>query len=95
MNKADLIARVSEATGLPKATTEVAVNTIFTAITDSIAWDMLPREVFRRLFRQDLLLASLFCILSTRAQLRHCLSSDNGVICPSAWTAISLLQKIN
>ena len=37
MNKADLIARVSETTGLPKATTEVAVNTIFTAITDSLA----------------------------------------------------------
>lgn len=36
------------------------INWIFTAITDSIAWDMLPREVFRRLFRQDLLLASLF-----------------------------------
>ena len=37
MNKADLIARVSETTGLPKATTEVAVNTIFTVITDSLA----------------------------------------------------------
>lgn len=37
MNKADLIAKVSEATGLPKATTEVAVNTIFTTITDGLA----------------------------------------------------------
>ena len=36
------------------------LNWIFTAITDSIAWDMLPRHLFRRLFRQDLLLASLF-----------------------------------
>ena len=36
------------------------MNWIFTAITDAIAWDMLPRELFRRLFRQDLLLASLF-----------------------------------
>ena len=35
------------------------LNWIFTAITDSIAWDVLPRELFRRLFRQDLLLASL------------------------------------
>ena len=37
MNKADLVARVSEATGLPKATTEVAVNTLFTAVTDGLA----------------------------------------------------------
>ena len=37
LNKADLVARVSEATGLPKATTEVAVNTIFTAVTDGLA----------------------------------------------------------
>ena len=37
MNKADLVARVSETTGLPKATTEVAVNTIFTALTDGLA----------------------------------------------------------
>ena len=36
------------------------INWIFTAITDSIAFDMLPRALFRRLFRQDLLLASLF-----------------------------------
>ena len=36
------------------------LNWIFTAVTDSIAWDMLPRALFRRLFRQDLLLASLF-----------------------------------
>ena len=28
------------------------INWIFTAITDSIAWDMLPRPLFRRLFRQ-------------------------------------------
>ena len=37
MNKADMIARVSETTGLPKATTELAVNTIFTALTDGMA----------------------------------------------------------
>ena len=36
------------------------INWVFTAITDSIAWDVLPRELFRWLFRQDLLLASLF-----------------------------------
>jgi WD40 repeat protein len=36
------------------------LNWIFTAITDTIAWNVLPRPFFQRLFRQDLLLASLF-----------------------------------
>jgi regulatory associated protein of mTOR len=36
------------------------LNWIFTAITDTIAWNSLPRDLFQRLFRQDLLVASLF-----------------------------------
>ncbi|XP_035218462.1 regulatory-associated protein of mTOR-like isoform X2 [Stegodyphus dumicola] len=36
------------------------LNWIFTAITDTIAWNVLPKETFQRLFRQDLLVASLF-----------------------------------
>lgn len=36
------------------------LNWIFTAITDTIAWNVLPRDLFLRLFRQDLLVASLF-----------------------------------
>ncbi|XP_052071445.1 regulatory-associated protein of mTOR-like isoform X2 [Mytilus californianus] len=36
------------------------LNWIFTAITDTIAWNILPRELFQKLFRQDLLVASLF-----------------------------------
>jgi hypothetical protein len=36
------------------------LNWIFTAVTDSIAWNVLPRELFHKLFRQDLLVASLF-----------------------------------
>ncbi|GMR33494.1 hypothetical protein PMAYCL1PPCAC_03689 [Pristionchus mayeri] len=36
------------------------LNWIFTAITDTMAWNALPRDVFQRLFRQDLLLSSLF-----------------------------------
>ncbi|CAG0896489.1 unnamed protein product [Cyprideis torosa] len=36
------------------------LNWIFTAVTDSIAWNTLPRHLFQRLFRQDLLVASLF-----------------------------------
>lgn len=33
---------------------------IFTAVTDTIAWTSFPREIFDRLFRQDLLVAALF-----------------------------------
>ena len=33
---------------------------IFTAVTDSIAWNVLPKPLFQRLFRQDLLVASMF-----------------------------------
>lgn len=36
------------------------LNWIFTAITDTIAWNVLPKELFQKLFRQDLLVASLF-----------------------------------
>ncbi|MCL4126151.1 UNVERIFIED_CONTAM: hypothetical protein GTU68_012271, partial [Idotea baltica] len=36
------------------------LNWIFTAITDTIAWNSLPRDLFQKLFRQDLLVASLF-----------------------------------
>ncbi|XP_024011669.1 regulatory-associated protein of TOR 2 isoform X2 [Eutrema salsugineum] len=36
------------------------LNWIFTAVTDTIAWNVLPRGLFQRLFRQDLLVASLF-----------------------------------
>lgn len=36
------------------------LNWIFTAITDTIAWSTMPRELFQKLFRQDLLVASLF-----------------------------------
>lgn len=36
------------------------LNWIFTAVTDTIAWLTLSRPLFQRLFRQDLLVASLF-----------------------------------
>lgn len=36
------------------------LNWIFTAITDTIAWSSLPRDLFRKLFRQDLMVAALF-----------------------------------
>ncbi|KAL2822159.1 raptor N-terminal caspase like domain-containing protein [Aspergillus cavernicola] len=36
------------------------LNWIFTAITDTIAWKTLPRSLFKKLFRQDLMVAALF-----------------------------------
>jgi len=36
------------------------LNWILTAITDTIAWNALPRNLFRKLFRQDLMVAALF-----------------------------------
>jgi regulator-associated protein of mTOR len=36
------------------------LNWIFTAVTDTIAWNVLPSQLFQRLFRQDLLVASMF-----------------------------------
>ncbi|EAZ63418.2 Kontroller Of Growth [Scheffersomyces stipitis CBS 6054] len=36
------------------------LNWIFTAITDTIAWTSLSRPIFKRLFRQDLMVAALF-----------------------------------
>ncbi|XP_074322528.1 regulatory-associated protein of TOR 1-like isoform X2 [Apium graveolens] len=36
------------------------LNWIFTAVTDTIAWNVLPHDLFQRLFRQDPLVASLF-----------------------------------
>lgn len=36
------------------------LNWIFTSITDTIAWTLFPRPLFKRLFRQDLVVAALF-----------------------------------
>jgi regulatory associated protein of mTOR len=36
------------------------LNWIFTAITDTIAWTTLPSGTFQKMFRQDLLVASMF-----------------------------------
>lgn len=36
------------------------LNWIFTSVTDTIAWLVFPQDLFRRLFRQDLLVAALF-----------------------------------
>ncbi|KAJ2882353.1 Target of rapamycin complex 1 subunit kog1, partial [Coemansia asiatica] len=36
------------------------LNWIFTSITDTIAWSTLPRDLFRKLFRQDIAVAALY-----------------------------------
>ncbi|KAF8983243.1 hypothetical protein BGZ46_010615 [Entomortierella lignicola] len=36
------------------------LNWIFTSITDTIAWNVLSRDLFKTLFRQDLVVAALF-----------------------------------
>lgn len=51
------------------------LNWIFTAITDTIAWNILPRALFKKLFRQDLTVAALFrnFLLSERImRANHC-----------------------
>lgn len=49
------------------------LNWIFTAITDTIAWNTLPRPLFKRLFRQDLMVAALFrnFLLAQRVMRAH------------------------
>ena len=36
------------------------LNWIFTAVTDTIAWNVFPAHLFKKLFRQDLMVAALF-----------------------------------
>lgn len=49
------------------------LNWIFTAITDTIAWNVLPGPLFKRLFRQDLMVAALFrnFLLAERIMRHH------------------------
>ncbi|KAF2230305.1 putative TORC1 growth control complex subunit Kog1 [Viridothelium virens] len=51
------------------------LNWIFTAITDTIAWNTLSKPLFRKLFRQDLMVAALFrnFLLAQRVmRVYHC-----------------------
>ncbi|KAG5458083.1 MAG: hypothetical protein BJ554DRAFT_1769, partial [Olpidium bornovanus] len=49
------------------------LNWIFTSITDTIAWNVLPQDLFKRLFRQDLMVAALFrnFLLADRIMRSH------------------------
>ncbi|KAK4609128.1 Target of rapamycin complex 1 subunit mip1 [Fulvia fulva] len=51
------------------------LNWIFTAITDTIAWNCLDKPLFKKLFRQDLMVAALFrnFLLAQRVmRMFHC-----------------------
>ncbi|KAF2163018.1 hypothetical protein M409DRAFT_26465 [Zasmidium cellare ATCC 36951] len=51
------------------------LNWIFTAITDTIAWNCLDKPLFKKLFRQDLMVAALFrnFLLAQRVmRMYHC-----------------------
>ena len=51
------------------------LNWIFTAITDTIAWNSLDKDLFKKLFRQDLMVAALFrnFLLAQRMmRMYHC-----------------------
>ncbi|KAK5133478.1 hypothetical protein LTR08_007720 [Meristemomyces frigidus] len=51
------------------------LNWIFTAITDTIAWNCLSKPLFKKLFRQDLMVAALFrnFLLAQRImRIYHC-----------------------
>lgn len=54
-NAQDIPGRVSE-----RRTPIGELNWIFTAVTDSIAWNTLSKPLFKKLFRQDLMVAALF-----------------------------------
>ena len=55
----DLIEKIPGRVG-DRRTVLGQLDWIFTAITDTIAWNVLPPALFQKLFRQDLLVASLF-----------------------------------
>lgn len=59
------------------------LNWIFTAITDTIAWNCLDKPLFKKLFRQDLMVAALFrnFLLAQRVlRLYHCTPQSHPVI---------------
>jgi WD40 repeat protein len=81
-----------------RATPLGALNWIFTAITDNIAWNVLPRALFKRLFRQDLLLASLMrnFLLADRIMRSHgCTPVSNPPLPPThndeLWNSFDLI----
>ncbi|CAK3787447.1 WD repeat-containing mip1 [Lecanosticta acicola] len=59
------------------------LNWIFTAITDTIAWNCLDKPLFKKLFRQDLMVAALFrnFLLAQRVmRMYHCHPQSHPLI---------------
>lgn len=62
------------------------LNWIFTAITDTIAWTVLPRIIFRRLFRDDLMVAALlrnFLLAERIMRFYHCTPMSHPKLPPT------------
>ena len=62
------------------------LNWIFTAITDTIAWTVLPRTIFRRLFRDDLMVAALlrnFLLAERIMRFYHCTPMSHPKLPPT------------
>ncbi|KAJ1032147.1 hypothetical protein NDA18_001645 [Ustilago nuda] len=62
------------------------LNWIFTAITDTIAWTVLPRAIFRRLFRDDLMVAALlrnFLLAERIMRFYHCTPMSHPKLPPT------------
>ena len=66
-------ARAVPGKGSERRTPIGELNWIFTAITDTIAWTTLPKHLFKKLFRQDLMVAALFrnFLLAQRIMRRY------------------------
>ena len=70
------------------------LNWIFTAITDTIAWNVLPRALFQRLFRQACLEGLMIMTritLSEIVQLASCLVHCALRLCQACMTCFSSL----
>lgn len=63
------------------------LNWIFTSITDTIAWTLFPRPLFKRLFRQDLVVAALFrnFLLAERIMRVHNCHPISYPSLPATW----------
>ena len=60
------------------------INWIFTAVTDTIAWCSFPVDLFQKLFRQDLLVASIFRNYLLAQRLMRAFGCH-----PCSWPALS------
>ena len=69
------------------------LNWIFTAVTDTIAWNLLPRALFQRLFRQVRMTLFLIIarLLSTCLQAKHTCGVGEPQLLSSSCTESNVL----